>query len=164
MYPWNDRVGTILLDVAVITLIHKSGFLFIFMLLRPDHAQVVVNCRSALGTSFRVLPFQNIHNLSGRSQFHGPDCLHHFLTSEWRTAADPLFNRGNSIGPEGIGQQVRNQWLTTTTAASCFGAVLNVINTGASFLLDGLQNGSFRYTITSTYNFVIRHSCHEINA
>ncbi|MNJ56022.1 hypothetical protein D3C77_515500 [compost metagenome] len=63
------------------------------MSIRIDHAQVVIERRTALRAAFRLIPAENIHDLFGRLQPFGFDFGDDFVASHRRTSADALLGR-----------------------------------------------------------------------
>ena len=138
----HDRIGAILLDVGVRTLVDEARLRIVLRVVRPGRDQVIVERGAALVAAVRRLPFEKGHDLRNARQVLLADHLAYLVMAVIGAGAHRLLvGSGRRVGAaDGRGENLFDQAGAGTAGRCRLGVFLDLVEGEQAFFLDCLDN------------------------
>ncbi len=158
-HAWNDRIGTILLDVGVGALVDEARLRVILGFARPGGDQVVVQRRPAGGAAVWRAPFHEGHGRRNAGQVVLANGLAHLAVVKVAAATDGLLALRLDVGgaADGVDQDLFDQPGTGAARAGGLGVLFHLVHREQPVFLDRLDDGALAHAIAAAHFHIVGH-------
>ena len=139
-------------------LVDEATLRIVFSHLGPTADEVVVDSRSAAGTTIGGAPCHELKHIRNGEQLVQHDGVAHRLVPVFGAAAHGLgFGCGGVVAASSEHQDLLYQARARTTARTGFGVLAHLVQSKQALLLNGFANGAFGHPVAAAHFISVGH-------